>query len=965
MVRDLYEFILEITIEGYWDWDLKTDRAYLSPRYCETIGYSPEDTVFDSNFFKSIIHPDDRDRVFKTMEKHLQGNSDVSVIEYRMISKNGTVRWIEGRGKIVEYDDQGAPVRMVGTIVDISERKQVDEKICALISKLPDLIVVRFDRNMRHLCVSSSIEELTGLPSDFFIGKTNRELGMPEHLVVGWENAIKEVFETGKPKNIEFTYPSPEGLKYFTSDIIPEDFTEGSITTVIATTRDITERKRVEALLLKSESELKEAQRVARIGSWHWDAVDDAIWWSDQLYNIYGKDPKSPVSSYKKDQDNYTPESAQLLTANVQKTMRTGEPYEIDLELNSNGGPRRWVNARGEAVRNANGRIIGLQGTVQDITERKIITDMLRMNEAILRESQEVGRIGSYIFDLPGDAWLSSPVMDEILGIGADYPRTLAGWTQILHPTERERINVYFREIIAEHRRFEREYRIVRVNDGVERWMLGLGKIDYDTQGVAVRMVGIVQDITERKLMENDLRQSRDFLSETEKIGKVGGWGFDMDTFEQTWTEEVYRILEVDMDYRPTVEKGINFYTPSSRPILEKALQRAIEYGESFDIELELITAKGNLRSVHVICKSDLDKRRGFGFFQDITERKQAEEALKNSEERYHQLFEMESDTVIMLDLESDLILEANSAASHMYGYSRDEFLQLTPADLSNEPSETEKYIHNEEIKVALHWHRKKDGTVFPVEIRGSYFVYQGRNVHVAAIRDITERVTAEQNMVDLNQRLRALSGHLQSVQEQERLTISRDLHDDVGQILTALNLNLTWLEQNIAPSDNAVPLCFKDMHKHVEQMNNVIQRMAANLRPPLLDNQGLSAAIEWYVDKFSKNSGIECFVMINENTDSIEKETATAIMRIIQEGLTNIVRHSGATEVGISLCNRAVNLVLEITDNGCGITPEQIASYDAYGLMGMQERARICGGEFEIKSVPGRGTTLLLTIPQ
>jgi signal transduction histidine kinase len=218
--------------------------------------------------------------------------------------------------------------------------------------------------------------------------------------------------------------------------------------------------------------------------------------------------------------------------------------------------------------------------------------------------------------------------------------------------------------------------------------------------------------------------------------------------------------------------------------------------------------------------------------------------------------------------------------------------------------------------------------------------------------------------LIDLNQRLRALSGHFQSVQEQERLAISRDMHDDVGQILTALKLDLGWLEQNMAPSETAVPLRLQEMHKNVDQITAVVQRIAANLRPPLLDNQGLSAAIEWQVGEFSKRSGIECFVMVNEDADSLDKETATAIMRILQEGLTNIARHARASEAGISLCARDGNLALEITDNGCGITPEQIAAQDSYGLMGMRERAKLYNGKLEIKGEPGCGTILLLTIP-
>ena len=461
----------------------------------------------------------------------------------------------------------------------------------------------------------------------------------------------------------------------------------------------------------------------------------------------------------------------------------------------------------------------------------------------------------------------------------------------------------------------------------------------------------------------DELARSRDFLAKTERIGKVGGWEFDLDTMEQTWTEEIFRIHEVDTDFKPTVENGINFYAPSSRPIIEESVRLAIKYGEPFDVELEIITAKGNLRNVHAIGKADHAKRRVFGFFQDITERKQAEEAFKNSEERYHQLFEMESDTVLMVDMESFRIIDTNSAASRMYGYTREEFLHLTPVDLSDEPAETARSIRNEEAAIALRWHRKLDGKKFPVEIKSSFFVYQGRKVQSAAIRDITERVQTEKHLLDLNQRLHALSGHLQSVQEQERLAISRDMHDDVGQILTALKLDLGWLEQNIAPAGNAIPLRLKEMHENIDQITTVVQRIAANLRPPLLDDQGLSAAIEWHVGEFCKRSGLECFVMINEDTDAIDKEIATVVMRIIQEGLTNILRHARATEASISLCTREENLILEITDNGCGITPEQIEAQDAYGLMGMQERARLCNGELEIKGEPGCGTVLRLTI--
>ena len=150
--------------------------------------------------------------------------------------------------------------------------------------------------------------------------------------------------------------------------------------------------------------------------------------------------------------------------------------------------------------------------------------------------------------------------------------------------------------------------------------------------------------------MELALEKTKRLLNETERLGKVGGWEFDIDTRSMVWTEEIYRIHEVDQGYQPTVSDGINFYAPTSRPTIERAVQRAIDHGEPFDLELEIITAKGNLRCVHAIGRAELGKRRVYGFFQDITERKRAEELIER------QLDELKRWQGVMLDREDRVL---------------------------------------------------------------------------------------------------------------------------------------------------------------------------------------------------------------------------------------------------------------------------------------------------------------------
>lgn len=230
--------------------------------------------------------------------------------------------------------------------------------------------------------------------------------------------------------------------------------------------------------------------------------------------------------------------------------------------------------------------------------------------------------------------------------------------------------------------------------------------------------------------------------------------------------------------------------------------------------------------------------------------------------------------------------------------------------------------------------------------------------------RDISERLRAEEHLVELNRKLRALSDHLQTVQERERQAMARDIHDEIGQSLTVLKLDLEWIEHRLPAEGGALRERMSEMRSSIELLTSAVQRIAADLRPPLLDSLGLAAAIDWQVAEFSRRSGLECFVMLNEDVDPLDQQISTAVMRIVQEGLTNVLRHARATEVSVSLCTREGQLVLEIGDNGRGIRPEEIVSPQAYGLMGMQERARICRGELQIGGMAGGGTLLQLTIP-
>lgn len=222
---------------------------------------------------------------------------------------------------------------------------------------------------------------------------------------------------------------------------------------------------------------------------------------------------------------------------------------------------------------------------------------------------------------------------------------------------------------------------------------------------------------------------------------------------------------------------------------------------------------------------------------------------------------------------------------------------------------------------------------------------------------EIEKRMQAEEN-------IRNLSNHLESVREQERLVISREIHDEIGQSLVVLKLDLSMIAHKTSGSTSELKEPLTEMRAILGQLITKTQQITSELRPPLLDNLGLAAAIEWQVKEFKRRSSMECRLTLNKLIEIPDKHSETTIMRIIQEALTNITLHSGATETSISLSKNGDAIILEIADNGCGITAGEINSPSAYGIMGMQERARLCHGELTLNGSPGEGTVLRLNIP-
>lgn len=341
----------------------------------------------------------------------------------------------------------------------------------------------------------------------------------------------------------------------------------------------------------------------------------------------------------------------------------------------------------------------------------------------------------------------------------------------------------------------------------------------------------------------------------------------------------------------------------------------------------------------------------------------------RRTEEKFRGVLELAPEAIMIIDDQRRIVL-VNSQTEALFGYRREELLDQTVEMLLPERF---RRTHVDLIAGYLAqprcrpmgigrvlFGRCKDGGEFPAEISLSP-LGSGEGMRViCSIRDISERMRTEKELVDSRERLRELAAHVDAVREKERKRIAREIHDELGSLLTALKMDISLLRMNVEAG--------ADIHGRIEQMRDLVEQtihmvrhVATQLRPSAL-NLGIVPALEWLLEDFGRRTGIACAFDADDEIE-MDDAQATAIFRIVQESLTNVARHAAASTVKVRLARSEVGIELAIQDNGRGFDPET-AGNDSFGLLGIRERALLLGATTAIDSAPGIGTTVAITIP-
>lgn len=493
---------------------------------------------------------------------------------------------------------------------------------------------------------------------------------------------------------------------------------------------------------------------------------------------------------------------------------------------------------------------------------------------------------------------------------------------------------------------------------------------DHTTERILAELSEIRQNVMEIKhlaedrILEEGLFQTLEYGS---KMGifvvQDGKFRFVNKHTENHWGYTLEEFIGRD---------AMSIVYPEDREMVRESSIQMLKGQRSSPFAFRALAKDGTIRWVtETVASVPYRGRRAvLASYMDITEQIESRQKLEELEALEASILEAMPHAVV--GLKNRRVIFANDSVESVFGWQAKDLIGKNTRIFYRSEKDFEDMarilytLMEKQRTVSLEYPcRHRDGRDMECAISAARIgqTLKDRSI-VVIFEDITERKQAKNELEQSREQLRKLTAHLQSVREKERTLIARELHDELGQLLTALNTEAVLLGKKIPPEYQALIERARNMTNLIEITMQTLKRIYMALRPGMLDHLGLTVSIGWQADEFTKRTGIACRVKIDPEEMNLDPDLATALFRIFQETLTNIARHADATKVNARLKATAKKVLLVVKDNGRGITDEQREKPHSFGLLGIRERVAYWGGEVRITGEPGKGTTVHVSIP-
>ncbi|HEU5054834.1 MAG TPA: PAS domain-containing protein [Hanamia sp.] len=995
-----FRSLIEHAVDAVVILDPEGKTIYASPSIKRVMGYTEEEAI--GLCLYNVVHPDDLEMVKERMQECLKNPGiSLSEIQCRCLHKNGNWVWYEGTITNLIHDP--AINGIVDNFHEITEKKsreldlkESEERYKFLFeySTTPKWI---FDlETQRILDVNDTAVKTYGYSREELLTMITNDLKPPEEL----ERLAKVHAEL---KNMEgllrfgiYTQVKKDGTK-IKAEVSGHKVMYKNRPCMVIDSFDVTEREKTLAQLKDSEEKLMTAQRIAKLGYWKCDLNDFQIYWSEEIYNIFGVEKESFSPTLEKLMESIHPDDRENYYKNREETFHKQKDHECEYRIIVPGGTVKWVHEYGKFVKNNEGVAIIFEGTAQDISSKRLLEQSLEESNLRYEMVSKATSDAIWDWDFKTNKAYWGEGFETLFGYDRIDLEKDNFWESKIHPEDKERvINNLEASIKTQQLNWSDEYRF-RKADNSYAYVLDKGFFTRDEDGNALKLAGGMQDITKGKELE-------ELLDKANSLARIGSFEYNVNNNSMYWSDITKQIHEVESYYVLTEEKVKDFYqTASDLETINKAFENAVQKGNSFDVELPITTGKGNSRWIRVIGETEFINgrcARVYGSVQDIDQRKKAEEALRISNNRYSMVAKATNDSIWDWDFATNTVERPDKPLESLLGYEHiapfevDDFWQshVHPDDWKRITESRNRLFENPNENYWEDEYRflKPDGSYAIVYDRG-YIIRnkEGKAVRmIGASRDISKLKENEIQLKILNEQLEARAKELvASNQELEQFAYvaSHDLQEPLRMVSNFL----TQIEKKY------YDILDEKGKTYIHFAVDGAQRM----RQMILDLLEFSRAGRKVDERKQVNLNILVKEILNLHQKQVEETKAivkvgelpviaapqSAIRQVFQNLISNSLKYNQLKkgiipEISISSKDHGNEWQFEVKDNGIGIDKQYFervfvifqrlhdrSEYSGTGI-GLAITKKIIEnmhGNIWIESEPGKGTSFFFTLPK
>jgi PAS domain S-box-containing protein len=798
--------------------------------------------------------------------------------------------------------------------------------------------------------ISSSVQKVLGYTEDELRSLDILALSHPES-----SETIKNVIKTAV-ENPGKTFRAPtvkilhkDGTYHWYESTITNLIDDPDIGGIVDNFRDVTEKVLSEQILKESEENYRTLVEQA----------SDAIFISDEngkfltvnssgvKLSQYSEEELMQMSIY----DFFVEEDVKKNPIQFE-ALKAGKTVRSERLMRRKDGLINHVEITAKIM--TNGKLLSF---VRDIAERKKAEETIKIANERFNLLASVTADMIWDWNLETDEVWWNKTYYNVFG-NSDLSYDIIGWKNIVHPDDRRRvIDGIYKAIHAGEKRWEDEYRCIDPGGNI-LFIYDRGFVLYNANGKPYRMIGSMVNLTEQKKAEAEIKISEEkYRTLVEQASDAILIADDCGNIV-TVNNSACRLLGYN-EIELLRMKISDFTTEEDK---KRSVLRFDQLNQGKTLVTEgLIKIKGDLKlNVEFTAKLLSDGRLLF-FIKDISERIRAQNEIINEKELSDSLINNLPGIFYLYD-EEGRFLRWNKNFEAVTGYDGDEIKNMHPKDfydasLHEFVAKRIESVFREKspgVEALLLTKSKKK---IPFYFNSMSINYKSKPCLIGMGMDISSQKKAEEE-------IRRLASHLQDIREEERKRIGREIHDELGQQLTAIKMDVSWLNKKLPEEPSLIKTKLKNVINLLDSSNLSIRRILNELRPSILEKHGFIESMEWLGVQFTKNTGIPVIFKSPETELTLPEVIITGLFRIYQEALNNITKYAQATEVASTLNVEEDLLVFTVEDNGQGFDPNNIVSKKSFGILGMKERIILLGGEFELTSAPGNGTKIYIFLP-